>query len=176
MSGIMEDTKDVVYALSADPMTKGHIDILKRAVSLFNNRNIHILVANNSNKNYLFNIDERFLIAKASVEAIFDESIMKRIHIKKFKGFTNTYINENNIGVFLRGIRNSSDLEYEYQLEQYIRNTTNAETVYLTPYTTHYNTSSTLVRMFIQSGNVYKAQEFMVKEGFEKMIELMNKD
>jgi pantetheine-phosphate adenylyltransferase len=153
-----------VYAGSFDPITLGHVSVIQRALRMF--ESIHIVVANNRSKKHLFNLEQRTKLVEKSMPAEFHN----RIKIIPYEGVVADYINIQNIDVVIRGIRNATDFDYELQLEQYIRNTTIAETVYLSPYTQHIQTNSSLVRMFFQSQKHELAINYMVKEAYELAI------
>ncbi|BBH21754.1 phosphopantetheine adenylyltransferase [Paenibacillus baekrokdamisoli] len=150
-----------VYAGSFDPITLGHVSVIERAFKLFDI--IHIVVANNRSKKHLFSLEQRSSLVSRSIP----EQFAERIVISPFEGIVADYINDNGIGAVIRGIRNATDLEYELQLEQYIRNTTTAETVYLSPYTQHMQTNSSLVRMFFQSGKHELASHYMAADAYK---------
>ncbi|GGD49468.1 phosphopantetheine adenylyltransferase [Paenibacillus nasutitermitis] len=149
-----------VYAGSFDPITLGHISVIERALKIF--ESIHIVVANNRSKNHLFTLKQRAELVQSSIP----EQYAARTVIAPYEGVVADYINANGIGAVIRGIRNATDLEYELQLEQYIRNTTEAETVYLSPYTQHMQTNSSLVRMFFQSGKHELASHYMAQGAY----------
>lgn len=159
----------VIYPLSADPFTLGHKNVVERTAQLFPDREIHVIVADNRDKKHFFSIEERISIVEASLGKL----IEKNVQVLGFDGILSDYATENEAGVIIRGIRNATDLDYEFKLEQFTRNTCPAETVYLTPLTDHLNTSSSLLRMFLQSGNTSKAEEFMDDKGFERMKEII---
>jgi len=164
-------THKVIYPLSADPFTSGHKDIVQRMISLFPSREIHIIIANNRDKKHFFSSEERLDIVKASLDGL----NLKNTKIILFDGILSDYAKANNADVMIRGIRNATDLDYEIKLEQFTRNTSDVETVYLTPYTEHLNTSSSLVRMFLETNNIQEAEKFMCKDGYKKMLEIVNK-
>ncbi|WP_424766149.1 pantetheine-phosphate adenylyltransferase [Paenibacillus sp. sgz302251] len=155
-----------VYAGSFDPITLGHVSVIERAFHLFNE--VHILVANNRSKNHHFTIEQRTELVSLSI------TMDPKIVIVPYEGIVADYINENNIDVVIRGIRNATDLEYELQLEQYIRNTTMADTVYLSPYTHYMQTSSSLVRMFLKSDKTELAASYMVPKAYLRMLEYVD--
>ena len=157
----------VVYAGSFDPMTLGHVDIVERTVALFPSREIHIVIANNRDKQHFFNFEQRLAIAKASL------GHLDSIKIIGYDGIISDYAKQNNADVMIRGFRNHSDIDYELNLEQFTRKTSDMETVYLSPYTQHLNTSSSLVRMFLQTDNNNEAKSYMSEAGFETMTEIL---
>jgi pantetheine-phosphate adenylyltransferase len=149
-----------VYAGSFDPITLGHVSVIERAFKLFDT--IHIVVANNREKQHLFSLEQRTNLVRSSIP----EQYTERTVISPYEGIVADYINANGISAVIRGIRNATDLEYELQLEQYIRNTTDAETVYMSPYTQHMQTNSSLVRMFFRSGKHELASHYMVPDAY----------
>lgn len=157
-----------IYAASFDPIHNGHIAIIDRATKLFIARKVHVIVASNLDKKHMFNIDERMEIVKNSLSHLKD-----KIEIISYSGIIADYINDNNVDVSVRGIRNSTDFSYEVQLEQFTRDTTGIETVYLSPYTNDLNTSSSLLRMFIQSGNIQEAKKYMNYNGCQTMVKIL---
>jgi pantetheine-phosphate adenylyltransferase len=102
--------KVAVYPGSFDPITYGHLDIIKRGLTIFDE--IIVAVARNSQKNALFSTDER-------VELI--EDVMKgesRITVDTFSGLLIDYVASRKAHVIIRGLRAISDFEYEFQIAQ----------------------------------------------------------
>ncbi|WP_219834011.1 pantetheine-phosphate adenylyltransferase [Paenibacillus sp. R14(2021)] len=152
----------VVYAGSFDPITLGHISVIERAGSLF--EEVHVIIANNRGKKHDFDIAQRTELVQLSVSG------MDNVRVVPYEGIVADYVNANDVKAVIRGIRNSTDLEYELQLEQYMRCTTKADTVYLSPYTKDIQTSSSLVRMFIQSNKIEQAEAYMHPDAYAKMV------
>lgn len=145
-----------IYPGSFDPFTLGHLNILERATRLF--EHIDVVVAGNKAKTYMFTPEERCEIIRLSTL-----HVSETIHIVHHPGVIADYIAEHSIDVIIRGIRGSTDLDYEIKLEQYNRKACLAETVYLTPTTKHLNTSSTLVKMFLQTQKIDLAAEYLTE-------------
>ncbi|MBQ1849234.1 MAG: pantetheine-phosphate adenylyltransferase, partial [Lachnospiraceae bacterium] len=99
-----------VYPGSFDPMTYGHLDVIKRASSMFDE--LIVAVLNNKVKNALFSVEERVNILK---EATAD---LPNVKIDSFSGLLINYAAENDIHVAVRGLRAVTDFEYELQLAQ----------------------------------------------------------
>jgi pantetheine-phosphate adenylyltransferase len=153
-----------IYAGSFDPITLGHVSVIDRALKLF--EHVHIIIANNRSKSHYFTLQQRTELVEVSIPAEYRD----RLTIVPFEGVVANYINEQKIDVVIRGIRNATDLDYELRLEQFIRNTTEADTVYLSPYTPYMQTSSSLVRMFFQSKKVTLALNYMAPDAYDKAI------
>ncbi|MBO7748150.1 pantetheine-phosphate adenylyltransferase [Paenibacillus sp. MWE-103] len=152
----------VVYAGSFDPITLGHISVIERAGTLFDE--VHVLIANNRSKKHYFDLAQRTGLVELSTAHVTNAVVVP------FEGIVADYVNANAVKAVIRGIRNSTDLEYELQLEQYMRTATTADTVYLSPYLKDIQTSSSLVRMFIQSNKTELAQTFMHPDAYAKMV------
>ena len=99
-----------IYAFSGDPITFGHIDIIERAVKVFDD--LIVGIGANPNKKYLFSLEERELMAK---NALAD---LKNVQVVSFRGLLVDYAYENNIPTIIRGIRNSQDFNFELMLFQ----------------------------------------------------------
>jgi len=102
--------KIAVYPGSFDPITYGHIDIIRRGLTIFDE--IIVAVAVNSQKNALFTTDER-------VELIQD--VVKgegRVTVDTFSGLLIDYVSSRKAHVIIRGLRAISDFEYEFQIAQ----------------------------------------------------------
>ena len=122
-------TKVTIYPGTFDPITYGHIDIIKKALKLFDE--IVVAVSNSTNKNYLFNSEERIEIIK---KALFLDLNLdkKKINIVSFKSLTTDLCNKYKSNIILRGLRAVSDFEYEFQLAGMNRKLdNNIETIFL---------------------------------------------
>ena len=102
--------KKAIYPGSFDPITNGHIDIIKRAARHFDEITVAILT--NSSKTPLFSLEERVTMIK---EVLKD---LDNIKIDFFGGLMVDYTREHNIGVSIRGLRCGADFEYELQIAQ----------------------------------------------------------
>lgn len=99
-----------VYALSADPITFGHINIVERAAKIFDT--LYVAIGDNPDKKYLFNKEERTEMAKIAL------SHLKNVVVDSFDGLLIDFAHDHDINVMIRGIRNTNDMEYEYNLYQ----------------------------------------------------------
>ena len=101
-------TKIAVVPGSFDPVTFGHLDIIKRGASVFDE--IHVVVLNNSSKKPLFTEEERMaLISEVT-------STLPNVHVDSFSGLLVDYANKVNAHAIVRGLRAVSDFEYEMQI------------------------------------------------------------
>lgn len=99
-----------IYPGSFDPITKGHLDVLKTGSEIFGK--VIIAVSRNSQKNSFLTVDERVELIKASVEGL------DNVEVDSFEGLTVEYAKQKGAQVLLRGLRAVSDFEYEMQLSQ----------------------------------------------------------
>ncbi|GGY42334.1 pantetheine-phosphate adenylyltransferase [Parvularcula lutaonensis] len=102
-----------LYPGTFDPITLGHVDIIKRAVKLVDE--LVIGVAMHSGKNPLFDLEERQELVKASI-ADMDEGQRATIRVEPFEGLLMHYAERLKAGVIIRGLRAVSDFEYEFQM------------------------------------------------------------
>lgn len=102
--------KKAVYPGSFDPMTYGHLDIIKRAAEMFDVLIVSVL--NNKGKTPLFSVEERVKILKEATKDI------PNVEVDSFSGLLIDYANENDIHVAVRGLRAITDFEYELQIAQ----------------------------------------------------------
>ena len=122
-------SKVAIYPGTFDPITFGHIDVIKKGLKLFNK--IIVAVSDADNKKYLFTSDERILIVK---KALFSDLKLnkKRILVISFTSLTTDLCKKFKSNVILRGLRAASDFEYEFQLAGMNRKLNkNIETVFV---------------------------------------------
>ena len=121
--------KIAIYPGTFDPITYGHIDVIKKSLKLFDK--IIVGVSNVSNKNYLFSSEERMEIVN---KALFQDLKLnkKKILVVSFSSLTTDLCKKHKANVILRGLRAVSDFEYEFQLAGMNRKlNNNIETIFL---------------------------------------------
>ena len=121
--------KIAIYPGTFDPITYGHIDVIKKALKLFDK--LIVAVSDGENKNYLFSPDERIEIVK---KALFLDLKLnkKKIKIISFSSLTTDLCKKYKSNIILRGLRAVSDFEYEFQLAGMNRKLNkNIETLFL---------------------------------------------
>ena len=134
--------KKAVYPGSFDPLSNGHLDIIKRASKLFDE--LHILISINVFKKSLFTPEERIEMIKLVTKDI------PNIKVTSYDGLVVNYCKENGIDIIIRGLRNYSDYENEFSLFQYNRDIDKSiETVLLMPTTKNQVVSSSAVKELV---------------------------
>jgi pantetheine-phosphate adenylyltransferase/dephospho-CoA kinase len=97
-----------LYALSGDPITHGHLDIIQRAAKAFDQ--LIVAIGINRLKNYLFSLEEREEMARRSL------ANLKNVKVVSFTGLLVDFAYENNVDVIVKGVRTNQDFEYEHNL------------------------------------------------------------
>ena len=147
--------KVAIYPGTFDPITFGHIDVIKKGLKLFNK--IIVAVSDADNKKYLFTSDERILIVK---KALFSDLKLnkKRILVISYTSLTTDLCKKFKSNVILRGLRAASDFEYEFQLAGMNRKlNNNIETLFLMSDVENQIISSRLVKEIVKlRGNIQK--------------------
>ena len=144
-----------IYPGTFDPITFGHIDVIKKSLKMFDK--VVVAAAENINKDYLFTIDERVEIIKDSLFK--DLKLNKnRILVIPFNTLTINLCNKYKAGVIIRGLRAVSDFEYEFQLAGMNRKLNdNIETVFLMSNVENQIISSKFVKEIIKlKGDIKK--------------------
>lgn len=128
-----------IYPGSFDPVTYGHLDIIKRAVKIFDK--VIVAVAHNSEKDPLFSVPERVELLKKATKAI------KGVKIDDFHGLVVDYVKSKKLRVVIRGLRMISDFEYEFQMALTNRKlSTDVETIFMMPSEAYSYLSSKLIK------------------------------
>lgn len=134
-----------IYPGSFDPVTYGHIDVIKRATRVFDE--VIIAVARNKQKKPLFNAAERLAMLKEATVGI------ARIRVSVFDGLVIDFARQNGASVLIRGLRMLSDFEYEFQMALTNRRLgEDIETVFLMPSEGHSFISSGLIKEAVALG------------------------
>lgn len=141
--------KVAVYPGSFDPITNGHVDIIKRGLRMFDE--IIILIAFNPSKSYLFSVEERMEM----IREVFHDT--RGIKVDCYSGLLVDYLKISGTNVILRGMRALSDFEYEFQMAlMNRRQTKEIETVFLMSGFKWFYTSSKLIKEVASLGGSVK--------------------
>jgi pantetheine-phosphate adenylyltransferase len=152
-----------VYPGSFDPPTNGHLDIIARAQSIF--PQLIVAVTNNSSKSVTFTIEERYRMLKDCTKKF------KNVRVETFKGLLVDYAKARNAKVVIRGLREMSDFEYEFQLALMNRRLNrNIESVFLMPEEQYIYISSSMIKEIASHGGPLKGfvpplvEKFLIKK------------
>ncbi len=151
---------NAIYPGSFDPVTRGHLDIIKRAAKIFDLLTVSVL--NNSGKTPLFSVDERVKMLQDACRDI------PNVRIDTFSGLTVDYAREMGVDVIIRGLRAITDFEYELQMAQTNRKMLpTVDTIFLTTSLEYAYLSSSIVREVASYGG--DIQEFVTPDVAEKI-------
>ena len=146
--------KVAIYPGTFDPITYGHIDVIKKALKLFDK--VIVAASDGTNKNYLFNPIERIKIINKALfsDLKFDK---KKIEVISFTSLTTDLCKKYKSNIILRGLRAVSDFEYEFQLAGMNRKlNNNIETIFLMSDVENQIISSKFVKEIVRLGGDIK--------------------
>ncbi len=152
-----------------DPITNGHIDIIKRSKKIFDS--VIVAVAINSGKNPMFNFHERIVITK---EVVNSDSELEGVKVEGVQGLLVDFAKRKNAKVIVRGLRAVSDFEYELQMAFMNRRLdSDIEMMYMMPYIKYSFLSSSIVKdVFINGGDISQfVPEIVIKHMKEKFLD-----
>lgn len=131
--------RTVIYPGTFDPVTFGHLDVLKRALNMFDK--VVVAVAANPQKRPLFDLETRVRLITENI------STLENVIVVPFDGLTVDFAKEHNAVALIRGLRAVSDFDFEFQLAQMNRHLdSKIETIFLMPSPKYFYISSTLIR------------------------------
>ena len=135
----MTKAKIAVYPGTFDPVTYGHIDLIKRAAKIFDK--VIVAVAHNKSKGVFFSVQERVEMLQGIVKG------MDNVFVDDFDGLVVKYVKQQGASVMLRGLRMLSDFEYEFQMALTNRKLAgDIETIFMMPHEEYSYVSSKLIK------------------------------
>ena len=156
--------KSAIYPGSFDPVTYGHLDIIKRAADIVDHLTVAVL--NNSTKTPLFSVEERVNILKEVTKDI------PNVSVESFSGLLIDYAKQKDIHVSVRGLRAITDFEYELQIAQTNHKLSNGEldTIFLTTSLEYsYLSSSSVKEIASFNGDISQlVPEYVAKLVYQK--------
>ena len=137
--------KAAIYPGSFDPVTFGHLDVIRRAASIFDELTVSVL--NNTQKTPLFSVEERVKILEEATKEL------PNVKVDSFSGLLINYAREKDVHIAIRGLRAITDFEYELQIAQTNRKLSNGglDTIFLT---------TSLEYAYLSSSSVKEIAEF----------------
>jgi len=156
-----------IYPGTFDPITNGHLDIIKRASRLFDK--IIVVISNNPHKNPLFSLEERTKLVQETVVSL------KTVDVDVFDGLIVHYAKKKGASALIRGLRAVSDFDYEFQMALMNRKQMpELETVYLMPSEEYTYINSSIVKEVARlGGNIDCFLPSVVAEFLRKKVEEM---
>ena len=141
--------KIAIYPGSFDPITNGHLSILRRALTIFDS--ITIAIAERPRKTTLFSLEERMEMIRESIKN--DD----KVFVDSFSGLLVDYVTSKNTNIILRGMRALSDFEYEFQMSLMNRKLNkNIQTIFMMTDYKWFYTSSTIIKEAASYGGTIK--------------------
>jgi pantetheine-phosphate adenylyltransferase len=129
---------------SFDPVTNGHLDIISRAASLFDE--VIVAVLHNPSKSPLFTVDERVEMLRGVLKG------QTRVRVTRFDGLIVDFCRANDVAASVKGLRAVSDFDYEMQMAQMNYSQAGVETLFMTTNPLYAFLSSSLVKEFAKYG------------------------
>ncbi|MGI6018111.1 MAG: pantetheine-phosphate adenylyltransferase [Marvinbryantia sp.] len=159
--------KRAVYPGSFDPVTYGHLDVIRRSAALVDELIVGVL--QNNNKNPLFSSDERVRILHEVTKD------MKNVRVEAFSGLSIDFVKEKNAQFLVRGLRAITDFDYELQMAQTNRiMAPDIDTIFLTTSLEYaYLSSSTLKEVAFYGGDISKFAPEIVREAVRERMAVM---
>ena len=141
-----------IYPGSFDPITLGHLDIIKRAINIVDVLIVGVL--ENKNKKNMFSVDERIELIKQTIEdEIEDSGVRERILVETSEGLLADFAKKKRANIIIRGVRNTIDYEYEANMARVNKQLNdNLETVCLITDRKYMDVSSSTVREIASYG------------------------
>ena len=153
-----------IYPGSFDPVTFGHLDLIQRARSIFDE--IFVVIAVNPVKESLFTLEERLALMKRAVH------LLKGVAVDSYEGLTVDYAVAKKAGAIIRGLRATSDFDYEFQMALTNRKLSKkVDTIFLMPSENHFYISSRLIKEIASHrGDISKyVPPFVAQKIYEKI-------
>ena len=157
--------KIAIYPGTFDPITNGHLDLIKRALQFFDK--IIVAIGENPAKKPLFTVEERIYMVK---EALIEADLKDRVEVESFSGLLVDFAKMKGASVIIRGLRAVSDFEYEMQLALMNRKLSNSiDTIFLMPSLRYIFLSSSIIKEAARFGG--KVDDLVPKVVVQKLKE-----
>lgn len=146
-----------------DPITNGHLDVIQRGQGLFDK--LVVAIGHNPTKTQLFSVEERLEM----IEGLVRENCGMNVTVATYGGLTVDYARKIGATAILRGLRNVSDLNYEFQIALTNRAIADLETVFVMSGEAWGFTSSTLIRQIASGGDIDRLNRLLPPVVVEKL-------
>lgn len=164
-------SKIAIYPGTFDPVTSGHLDIIKRSLKIFDK--IIVLLARNIQKNTFFTLGERMEQLKKVIDF---EKLNDKVTIDCFDGLLVNYCKEKDINIIIRGLRPLVDFEYEFEMAMANRELNHdVETIFILTDQEYFYLRSTLIKDVLKlGGDVSNKIPACIKDDITKKIQSKN--
>jgi pantetheine-phosphate adenylyltransferase len=157
-----------VFPGQFDPITNGHLDVIRRGAGLFDE--LIVAVGINPDKSEFFSLSERVSMIRTLLKKV------KGIKVEQYSGLTVDFVKKSGATVILRGIRDVSDLRYEFQMALANRSVGGVETVFIMTGDQYALTSSSLIRQVVAlGGDIGKLRGVLPELVIERLKELRHR-
>ena len=157
-----------IFPGTFDPLTNGHLDVIRRGQNLFNR--LVVGIGTNPAKQQLFSMDERLEMVR---QIIADEQLS--VEVATFRGLTVDFARRCNATIILRGLRNATDLSHEFQLALTNRAVADIETVLIMSGEPYGFTSSSLIKQIAAAGDLQRLNRLLPKVVIDRMADKMDR-
>ena len=158
-----------IFPGTFDPVTLGHIDIIRRATGLFGE--LVVAIGSNPTKRELFNVDQRIAMINDALAA---EQL--QVHVEAYDDLTVDYARRTGASAIVRGIRNYTDLQFEFQLALTNRAVADIETVFIMADERYGFTSSTLIKQIAVSGHIEHLRNLLPTAAIQQVERKLRED
>lgn len=169
LTAMHDQTTTAVFPGTFDPITNGHLDVINRGRKLFDR--LVVAVGHNPAKDQLFTGEQRVEIVKTIIE----QSDMPNVEVASFPGLTVDFARDIGATAILRGIRNVTDLNYEFQIALTNRAIAQIETVFIMTGDTFAFTSSSLIKQIAAGGGIDRMHRLLPDLVIDKLKALAEK-
>lgn len=161
--------KIAIYPGTFDPITKGHIDLINRALKIFDK--IIVAIGENPTKTPLFTLEERIFMIEEALEEL---NLLNRVEVESFSGLLVDFAKKKEATAIIRGLRAVSDFEYEMQLALMNRKLANSiDTIFLMPSLKYIFLSSSIIKEAAKFGG--NVEDLVPKIVLQKLKEKFSK-
>ena len=151
-----------------DPLTLGHIDVIDRGRKLFDQ--LIVAIGVNPGKDQLFSVEERLEMARSLTKKY------RNVKVEAYEGLTVQLVKKRKASAILRGLRNLTDLDYEFRIALTNRKVAGVETVFIMTREEFGFTSSSLIKQIVTlGGNPHQLRELLPERVIDRLIYYRNK-
>ena len=155
--------KTALFPGTFDPLSNGHLDVVRRGRHLFGR--VIVAVGRNPAKREIFTVAERVEM----IAELIQEEGFANVEAAAYDGLTVDYARQRGVAAILRGIRNVTDLNFEFQLALTNRAIADVETVFIMTGEVHAFTSSTLVKQIASAGDIERLAPLLPRTVLERL-------